>query len=92
MATGRISSLFRLVRRYGDGAARRMGARGLSEHAPIIQKNNESGTSHVNCAALESGVTTYYCNRNPRSLELMGMAEKPRGFATKKQRVDYYHR
>lgn len=47
---------------------------------------------HVNSAALESGVTKYYCNRNPRSLELLGVAEKPRGFKTSRQRVDYYHR
>lgn len=46
----------------------------------------------VNSAALEPGVTKYFCNRNPRSLELLGIAEKPRGFATKKTRVDFYHR
>jgi len=33
-----------------------------------------------------------YTNRNPRSAELLGMAEKPRGFITTKRRVDYYHR
>ncbi len=97
MATIRLLRLSCLFSRYGDGAAGRMGPtsarRRLSEDSPIIQKNiNESGTSHTNCAALESGVTKYYCNRNPRSLELLGMAEKPRGFATKNQRVDYYHR
>ena len=37
-------------------------------------------------------MTRYYCNRNPRSLELLGMAEKPRGFETAHRRVDYYHR
>ena len=47
---------------------------------------------HINTAALESGLTKYYCNRNPRSLELLGVAEKPKGFQTKNQRVDYYHR
>ena len=46
----------------------------------------------VNRAALERGTTNYFCNRNPRSLELLGLAEKPKGFATKKSRVDYYHR
>ena len=95
MATVRLFRFSCLFSRYGDGAAGRMSlisAKRLSEDAPIIQKNNESGTSHTNCAALESGVTKYYCNRNPRSLELLGMAEKPRGFATKKERVDYYHR
>ena len=92
MATSR---LFRLLCRYSDGAAGRTGltrARSLSENVPIIQKNNEGGISHVNCAALERGVTKYYSNRNPRSMELLGMAEKPRGFATKNERVDYYHR
>ncbi len=37
-------------------------------------------------------VTKYYFNRNPRSAELLGIAEKPRGFATWHRRVDYYHR
>ena len=37
-------------------------------------------------------VTKYYFNRNPRSPELLGIAEKPRGFATWHRRVDYYHR
>ena len=46
----------------------------------------------VNDAAKELGVTRYYCNRNPRSLELLGMAPKPRGFETAHRRVDYYHR
>ena len=51
-----------------------------------------SGDESVNSAARELGVTTYYCNRNPRSLELLGMAEKPKGFQTARRRVDYYHR
>lgn len=94
MATSR---LFRLFSCYRDRVAGRIGpttTRWLSENAPIIQKKSgeSTTTSHINCAALERGVTKYYCNRNPRSLELMGMAEKPRGFATKNQRVDYYHR
>lgn len=37
-------------------------------------------------------VATYYCNRNPRSPELLGIADKPRGYATWHRRVDYYHR
>ena len=47
---------------------------------------------YVNGAAKELGVTRYYCNRNPRSLELLGMVEKPKGFETARRRVDYYHR
>ena len=47
---------------------------------------------YVNDAAKELGVTRYYCNRNPRNLELLGMAEKPKGFKTDHRRVDYYHR
>ena len=95
MATSR---LFRVFVCYRDGIAGRIGltsttTRWLSENTPIIHKESgDSTTSHINCAALERGVTKYFCNRNPRSLELMGMAEKPRGFATKNQRVDYYHR
>lgn len=34
----------------------------------------------------------YYFNRNPRSPELLGIADKPRGFITWNRRVDYYHR
>ena len=34
----------------------------------------------------------YYYNKNPRSPELLGVAEKPRGFCMSKRRVDYYHR
>ena len=47
---------------------------------------------YINDAAKEQGVTRYYCNRNPRNLELLGMAEKPKGFETARWRVDYYHR
>eukprot|EP00731_Ephydatia_muelleri_P023492 Em0015g1075a len=47
---------------------------------------------HVSAAAFEKGCTGYYCNRNPRNLELLGLADKPKGFETKNQRVDYYHR
>ena len=57
----------------------------------IVETSN-SGPTHVNSAALEKGLTKYYRNRNPRSFELLGIAEKPRGFATKRYRVDYYHR
>ena len=67
--------------------------RRLSDNVSSTQEKRNGGkTSHINCAALERGVTKYYCNRNPRSLELMGMADKPRGFGTKNQRMDYYHR
>lgn len=37
-------------------------------------------------------VSGRYQNRNPRNFELLGMAKKPRGFATSPNRVDYYHR
>ena len=43
-------------------------------------------------STLQRGCTQYYYNRNPRSLELLGLAEKPKGFKTRKWRVDYYHR
>ena len=56
------------------------------------RRTEKAGSVHVNCASLERGVTKYYCNRNPRSLELLGMADKPLGYATKNQRMDYYHR
>ena len=91
--------IFRVFISHGERAAIKGGRIGLPStrtlsdvDAPIIQKNGENETSHINYASLERGVTKYYCNRNPRSLELLGMAEKPRGFATKNQRVDYYHR
>jgi large subunit ribosomal protein L18 len=38
------------------------------------------------------GYVQNYINRNPRNLELLGMAKKPRGYATRLWRVDYYHR
>ena len=57
---------------------------------------SEAGQSpdrpHISAAAFEKGCTAYYCNRNPRNLELLGIADKPKGFETKNQRVDYYHR
>lgn len=53
---------------------------------------NGSPREHTNAAALEKGSTMCFNNRNPRSLELLGVAEKPKGFITKNQRVDYYHR
>ncbi len=39
-----------------------------------------------------SFISQSYNNRNPRSPELLGIAEKPRGFVTWRRRVDYYHR
>ena len=57
-----------------------------------VVEASTSGSTHVNSAVLEKGLTKYYRNRNPRSFELLGIAEKPRGFATKRYRVDYYHR
>ena len=97
MATA--SRLFRVFSSYSEGLAVLSGrvnlatTRRLSDNPPIIQKEKgENETSHINCASLERGVTKYYCNRNPRSLELLGMEDKPRGFATKNQRMDYYHR
>ncbi len=39
-----------------------------------------------------NGCIKQYVNRNPRSNELIGIAEKPKGFKTRKWRVDYYHR
>lgn len=62
-----------------------------SANVPRRRKKSDE-PQFVNRAALERGTTKYFCNRNPRSLELLGLAEKPRGFATKKIRVDYYHR
>ena len=40
----------------------------------------------------DGGISRIYINRNPRSPELLGIAEKPKGFKTRKWRVDYYHR
>lgn len=51
-----------------------------------------SSGSPMNIATMEAGLTKYYRNRNPRSLELLGVAEKPKGFWTKARRVDFYHR
>ena len=34
----------------------------------------------------------HFINRNPRSLELLGVAPKPKGFETSRRRVDYYYR
>ena len=61
----------------------------VTEKSKFTSKRVEE---YVNDAAKELGVTGYYCNRNPRSLELLGMAEKPKGFETARRRVDYYHR
>ena len=43
-------------------------------------------------SGVTKGMVKNYFNRNPRSPELLGIAEKPRGFITWKRRVDYYHR
>ena len=65
----------------------------LSDGGPFVgRERRKENSGHVNYASLERGVTKYYCNRNPRSLELLGMADKPLGYATKNQRMDYYHR
>ena len=68
--------------------------RGLHSSPANVQRRvkRDKSPEFVNSAAMELGVTKYFCNRNPRSLELLGIAEKPRGFATKKSRMDFYHR
>ena len=46
-------------------------------------------------APLQEGCSEWYYNRNPRSLELLGAAEKPKGFHRQRKRVgriDYYHK
>ncbi len=55
-------------------------------------QGNAADNEVVNSAALEQGVTRYFCNRNPRNAEMLGLAEKPKGFETMKNRVDYYHK
>ena len=72
----------------GDQAIR--GLRTSSVAPPRKKKSLQRG--HVNWALLEQGVTKYFCNRNPRNPELLGIAEKPKGFETTNKRVDYYHR
>ena len=102
MSTVRVLTLLTNTRRLGASVAaakpwqphsdsRRIGTntRNYSEEATTGAGRDEE---HVNHAARELGVTGYYCNRNPRSLELLGMAEKPKGFQTARRRVDYYHR
>ena len=90
-----------LVSRSADGLLNRclrttyIATRRFSDRLPSIQekrRKDRNVSGHVNCASLERGVTKYFCNRNPRSLELLGIADKPLGFATKNQRMDYYHR
>ena len=66
------------------------GLRNSSVAPPRKKKSLQGG--HVNWALLEKGVTKYFCNRNPRNPELLGIAEKPKGFETTHKRVDYYHR
>ena len=72
----------------GDHATR--GLRNSSVAPPRKSKSLQGG--QVNWALLEQGVTKYFCNRNPRNPELLGIAEKPKGFETTHKRVDYYHR
>ncbi len=60
--------------------------------ANLPGKVKPADTELMNSAALEQGVTKYFCNRNPRNPEMLGIAEKPKGFETKRYRVDYYHR
>ena len=93
-------SFSRIYNKTSDSLINRCGgitplsSRRLSDHASLAQGRRErrNQSSHINYASLERGVTKYYCNRNPRSLELLGMADKPLGFGTKNQRMDYYHR
>ena len=66
-------------------------SRGLRKPSVNALKKNQT-VEFVNHAATEDGVTKYFCNRNPRNLELMGIAEKPKGFEKKRYRVDYHHR
>ena len=45
-------------------------------------------------APLQEGCSEWYYNRNPRSLELLGAVEKPKGFHRQRKRVGRidYHR
>ena len=67
---------------------------GSGEGRPLMETHVEQHGVGVatNSAALEQNCTQYFHNRNPRNLELLGVAKKPRGFGTRLWRVDYYHR
>ena len=46
-------------------------------------------------APLQEGCSEWYYNRNPRSVELLGAVEKPKGFHRQRKgvgRIDYYHK
>lgn len=53
----------------------------------VVQQEKSADTARI-----KDHVAKYYFNRNPRSSELLGIADKPRGFKTWNRRVDYYHR
>ena len=55
-------------------------------------KLDVQGSGNFDPSKVKDMPMNYYMNRNPRSAELLGIAEKPRGFITTKRRVDYYHR
>ena len=61
-------------------------------HVAGRMKLNLQENATLDTSSIKELPMRYYFNRNPRSPELLGVEEKPRGFGTAKRRVDYYHR
>lgn len=57
-----------------------------------MQESADGEAPAAPAGSRKNEVARYYCNKNPRSPELLGIADKPRGYATWNRRVDYYHR
>ncbi len=102
MAT-RVSLSYSPISRFCMGYHRMYGtgkrANTLSmEPVPMVHEENpnqfDSRDFNVSMSEVETnrGCVNRYSNRNPRSMELIGLAEKPKGFKTHKWRVNYYHR
>lgn len=101
MASGVVGSLFSrflpsskswLVQTLNQGCSVPLLARGVATESGRLKLVREDTEGETPAAPGRNQVATFYCNRNPRSSELLGTADKPRGYATWHRRVDFYHR
>lgn len=83
----RASTALRFIICNRSLLARKFHSQRLANFA--VQDSNKD-TEHTSNPKVD--FPKHFINRNPRSLEFLGVAPKPKGFETSRRRVDYYYR
>lgn len=93
-----LQNLLQPFRHYyvGKKGKRNMPRKEYMGPAPMIHKEDPNLLTRDFDSSLtdpiENGCIKQFVNRNPRSGELLGTTEKPKGYQTRPWRIDYYHR